>query len=194
MTTCTWTRREVRDVLVLSALFTATGVFAGPNLLSNGSFELPVLTPGTDYLVAPVGGSAIPGWAVVGAPGKNVAVIEALYNLPDAAGINFAAADGVQWIDMAGAGANATEGVLQSVSLVPGAYTLTFQIGNVVAAAAGLGTQSKTDLWINGSFIQSFTNSASGGGAVNWQAFSYTLAQAALRRLSSGTLTALPTT
>ena len=106
-TTFSGTRRQVRDALALVALSTTTGAFAGQNLLLNGSFELPVLTSGSDFLVAPVGSSVIPNWAVVGAPGKNVAIIEALYNLPDAAGINFAAADGVQWIDMAGAGANA---------------------------------------------------------------------------------------
>ena len=105
---------------------------------------------------------------------QNVAIIEALYNLPDAAGINFAAADGVQWIDMAGAGINSTEGVLQSVSLPAGTYSLSFSIGNVVAAAAGLGTTSKANLLINGIFAQSFINGGSIAGAVSWQQFAYT--------------------
>ena len=160
---------------IASAALLASSVatLAATNLVANGSFESPILTPGSDYLVASVGSSTITGWAVVGSPGQNVAMIEALYNLPDAAGINFAAADGVQWIDMTGAGSNSTEGLQQSVTLAPGSYTLSFYVGNVVAAAAGLGTQSTIDLWLNSSFVQSFTNSGSGGTGINWQQFSY---------------------
>ena len=167
----------IRPFLVLSAIcVVSSGTFAQTNLIINGSFELPILTPGSDFLTAPVGGAVIPGWSVVGASGQNVAVIEALYNLPDAAGINFAAADGVQWIDMAGVGINSTEGVLQSVPLPADTYNLSFSVGNVVAAAAGLGTQSTINLRINGVLAQSFTNTGAGGGAVNWQRFSYTFA------------------
>ena len=167
-------RHDTRNLLIGVACLASSSAFAAPNLLSNGSFESPVLPPGSDFLVAPVGGSVIPGWSVVGAAGQNVAIIEALYNLPDAAGINFTAADGVQWIDMAGAGINSTEGVLQSVSLPAGTYSLSFSIGNVVAAAAGLGTTSKANLLINGIFAQSFINGGSIAGAVSWQQFAYT--------------------
>lgn len=143
------------------------------NLISNGSFETPILTPGSDFLIATVGSSTVTGWTVTGPTGKNVAIIEALYNLPDGAGINFAAADGVQWIDMTGTGANSTEGLLQSVVLTPGAYNLSFYVGNVVAAAAFLGTQSTVSLFINSTLAQSFTNVGAGGAGVNWQQFSY---------------------
>jgi hypothetical protein len=154
-------------------LVSSVATMAATNLVTNGSFESPTLTPGSDYLIASVGSGTITSWAVVGSPGQNVAMIEALYNLPDAAGINFAAADGVQWIDMTGAGSNSTEALQQSVTLAPGIYTLSFYVGNVVAAAAGLGTQSTVDLWLNSSFVQSFTNSGSGGAGINWQQFSH---------------------
>lgn len=91
-------------------LVSPVAAMAATNLVANGSFESPVLTPGSDYLIASVGSSTITGWAVVGPPGTNVAIVEELYNLSDALGINFAAADGVQWIDMTGAGSNAYEG------------------------------------------------------------------------------------
>ncbi len=146
---------------------------AQANLITNGSFETPTLTPGSDYVIATVGGSTIPGWSVVGPTGLHVAIVEALYDLPDSAGINFAAADGVQWIDLAGAGANTYEGLLQSFSLTPDTYSLSFYIGNVVDPASGLGTQSAVDLLINGIQVQSFANSGSGGTGINWQKFTY---------------------
>ena len=146
------------------------------SLLTNESFESPVLVPGSDFLIVPVGGGAIPGWTVVGPAGKNVAIIEALYNLPDSAGINFAASNGVQWIDLTGGGANAYEGLAQTVATTPGSYNLEFDIGNVVAPAANLGTQSTIDLWLNGVLVQSFTNSSAGGGAINWETFKYSFA------------------
>ena len=175
----TTNRHYYRRAQCLTAAAFCTFLFSSPaisatNLISNGSFELPVLVPGSDYLVAPVGSAVIPSWSVVGPAGKNVAIIEALYNLPDAAGINFAAADGVQWIDMAGAGANTFEGVEQIVHLVSGSYDLSFSVGNVIAPANALGSQSTIDLWINGTKLQSYTNSASGGTGINWQGFSHT--------------------
>ncbi len=170
----------LRSGMASAALLLAcAGSVAATNLVANGSFESPVLSPGSDFLVVFVGGSNITDWSVVGPAGKNVAIIEELYDLPDGAGINFAAADGVQWIDMTGGGSNSTEGVQQSVTLAPGAYTLSFYVGNV-NEGANLGTQSTVDLWLNGSFIQSFTNSGPSGGAVNWQQFSHTFSGSGL--------------
>lgn len=167
-------RAKVHAFLTIAACLVSSSAFAAPNLISNGSFESPALPPGSDFLVVPVGSPTIPGWSIVGGPGESLAVVEELYNLPDGAGIDFAAADGAQWIDLSGPGVNANDGVLQSVSLNAGSYILSFSVGNVIAPAAFLGTQSRADLWINGTFAQSFTNPGSGGGAINWQPFSYT--------------------
>jgi len=105
--------------------------------------------------------------------GKNVALIEATYSLPDAAGINFAAADGVQWIDLTGGGSNAYEGVKQTVVLSPGSYDVSFFVGNVVQPGGPLGVTSAVDLWINGVNVQTFTNTGAGGGGINWTRYSY---------------------
>lgn len=167
-------------VASIALILASTGASAATNLIANGSFESPVLSPGSDYLIVFVGGSNITDWSVIGPSGTNVAMIEELYDQPDGAGINFAAAEGVQWLDLTGGGSNSTEGVQQSVSLAPGSYTLSFYVGNVIAASAGLGTQSTVDLWLNGSFVQSFTNSGAGGAGINWQQFSHTFSGSGL--------------
>jgi len=130
--------KQAAAALLLFGLATS----AQANLITNGSFESPILVSGSDYITVSVGSSTIPGWTVVGLPSQNVAVVEALYDLPDAAGINFAASDGVQWIDMTGAGSNGYEGLMQTVATAPGTYHLAFDVGNVIAPTFGLGTQT----------------------------------------------------
>jgi len=157
----------------MGMLTLSSAALASANLLSNGSFESPVLTPGTNYAIETVGAVTLPAWSIVGPVGKNVALIEATYSLPDAAGINFAAADGVQWIDLTGGGSNAYEGVKQTVVLSPGSYDVSFFVGNVVQPGGPLGVTSAVDLWINGVNIQTFTNPGAGGGGINWTRYSY---------------------
>ena len=142
-------------ISAVGALFFSGSAFASTNLLLNGSFEEPTIPGGAKYVIAPVGSSFISGWAVVGPEGKDVAVIDASYDLPDGSGVNFRSAEGTQWVDLTGAGANSFEGVAQTVDLSPGLYSLGFSVGNVVASVA-LGTRSTVGLWINGTQVTEF--------------------------------------
>lgn len=64
--------------------------------------------------------------------------------------------------------------------MTAGTYTLSFYVGNVIAPAGNLGTQSTVDLWLNSTFVQSFTNTGSGGAGINWQQFSHTFGASGL--------------
>jgi hypothetical protein len=140
-----------RILLAAVAVLSAGGAF-GANLLSNGSFESPVV---------PVGGFAnfatgqnIDGWTVVG-PQTSIVSGSFVQN-----GISFDAEDGAQWMDLTGDGSNRSEGVQQSVATVPGqTYQLSFWVGNVYNPGGIFGTTSSVDLLVNGKAMGAFTNS-----------------------------------
>ena len=100
------------------------GVARG-NLITNGSFETPVVPVGgfTNYLS---GSTLITGWTVVG---PEASIVNGSYV---SLGELFPAKDGVQWLDLTGDLSNAVEGVQQTVTTTPGtSYTLSFWVGNV---------------------------------------------------------------
>jgi hypothetical protein len=155
-----------KGLMVIAVLFFSMTLCAGlaqANLLSNGSFESPVVTAGTYSLVS-TGQTLIPGWSVVGAAG-NVAVTSGTFTQY---GYTFPAQDGSQWLDQTGISNTAT-GVQQAVSTTAGTtYDLSFWSGNVVGNI--FGTTTTVNVLVNGTQILAAENT---GGATtqNWLQF-----------------------
>jgi hypothetical protein len=140
-----------RMFLAAVALLSSTGALSS-NLLSNGSFESPLVPVGAFSNFAT--GASLDGWTVVG-PQSSIVSTTFAQN-----GISFDAQDGAQWMDLTGDGSNRSEGVQQSVATVPGqTYQLSFWVGNVNNAGGIFGTTSTVDLEINGAATGAFTNS-----------------------------------
>ena len=153
-------------VVLLLCLAVSSGTHA--NLLTNGSFEDPVVPVGS-FSLFPVG-SAFTGWTVSGPVGKNVAIVSG--TLVEN-GVSFPAQDGAQWLDLTGSGDNSTEGVEQSVVTIPGhTYQLSYFVGN--STAAGVGPTSTVNVLLNGALEFTDTNSTPSLTTLNWQQFTHT--------------------
>ncbi|MBI3929918.1 MAG: DUF642 domain-containing protein [Armatimonadetes bacterium] len=154
----------------LSAATSGTfDVLMSANLV-NGSFESPVMAPGTFQLFPP-GDPGIPGWTVFGPPSSNVGIVHTSFTQ---IGFTFPAQDGNQWNDLTGASAAAGAGVRQSVGTVVGqTYELSFWVGNVFDSGGIFGTTSTVDVFIDGVPVLSATNS-SGGTTLTWEEFTTT--------------------
>ncbi|MGH9407559.1 MAG: DUF642 domain-containing protein [Terriglobia bacterium] len=135
-------------------------------MITNGSFETPVAPVGgfTNFIT---GSTAITGWTVVG---PEVSVVSTSYT---SFGLTFDAEDGNQWLDLTGDVSNAVEGVEQIVATTPGTtYDLSYFIGNVVLPP-GYGTTSTVKVLVDGTLIQTSTNSMGAGGTTQvWEQFS----------------------
>ena len=141
---------------------------ANANLITDGSFETPVV---------PVGGftnfpmnSTIPGtsWIVFG-PQASIVSGSFFSN-----GIHFPAPDGSQWLDLTGDLSNRMEGVTQTVATSPGVtYDLSYYVGNVVDPTGFYGMTSTISVLVNGTVIQTSMNSGGAGTATQtWEQFS----------------------
>ena len=153
-------RTTPATVAVLAAVLGAGAPAAqAANLIENGSFEKPVVTPGT-YLRVFSGSTAIPHWRAMGS--GDVAVVSGQF----AQGCcTFPARKGHQFLDLTGGGSNAAAGVQQTVPTTPGGrYTLTFGLGNVVDPSGVFGTKSTVKVLLNGSPLS--TDTATGGATV----------------------------
>jgi len=139
--------------------------------VQNGSFESPVVTPGTFILAPP---NTIPNWSVVGPAGTDVGVVSTTFTQ---GGFSFPAEDGVQWLDLTGLNSNSTEGVAQTVTTILGhTYQLSYFIGNTTAGTP-FGTMSTVNVSINGVPTFSDTNSdtsPAGGTTQDWKQFTHT--------------------
>jgi hypothetical protein len=96
------------------------------NLLINGSFETPVVTPGTFTFPVGVGSNALTGWTGVI---DEFSVSESF----NAFGAQVTAQDGNQFLDLTGRndGQNRWGGITQNVATIAGAtYRLSFWLGN----------------------------------------------------------------
>lgn len=116
-------RTSPRILTGLGALSLAIAAHA--NLLTNGSFEDPLVPVGF-YTNFPAGSPAITGWTIVGV---DSAVVNTTFTQ---SGITFEAEDGNQWVDLAGVTSNSTaSGVQQAIATVAGQpYLLSFWIGS----------------------------------------------------------------
>ncbi|MBX9736376.1 MAG: DUF642 domain-containing protein [Phycisphaerales bacterium] len=132
--------------------------------VTNGSFELPPVTPGT-FSVFGGGSTSITGWTVVGG---NVAVISASYV---EGGVTFNAQSGAQWLDLTGTGSNSlSNGVSQDVATTIGQlYRLSFYVGS--ATDNNSFSASTVDLSIGGGGRASFTNPTAPRTTMDWQLF-----------------------
>lgn len=139
--------------------------FAQAELIINGSFEQPAVSPG-NYGLWTTGSTDITGWTVVG---PEVAIVHTTFEY---GGLTFPSQSGDQWLDLTGATSNSMDnGVSQSVATTIGAkYLLSFHVGSVYN---GLQFFSSTvDLSIDGGSRMSFTNPSATSTLV-WQEFSY---------------------
>ena len=155
--------------LMLAGLLTGCGALSlDAALITNGSFETPVVPAGgfTDF---GSGSTGITGWTVVG-PGTSIVIGTFAQGC-----CQFPAQDGAQWLDLTGDGLNTVAGVEQAVVTIPGwQYTLTFWVGNVFDSNGIFGTTSSVKVrlgGINGTLLDTVTNSSATGGTQVWQQF-----------------------
>lgn len=162
-------RKHLRTLTVTVLLMGCGSLSLRANSMVNGSFEAPVVPVGS-FENFSAGSNAITGWTVVG---PQVSVVSGSF----AEGCcTFPAEDGVQWLDLTGDGANSVEGVQQTVATTPGTeYTLSFWVGNVFNPGGIFGTTSTVKVYlggINGTLIDSATNSSMNRAVLTWQQFS----------------------
>ena len=150
-------------IAVQASLLTFCGTLAHANLIVNGTFEDPLLTPGTFQLFTLGSGiGAGANWTVIGAPG-DVAVVSTTYQAP-----TFPAQEQLNWLDLTGASATPT-GIQQVIPTDAGvSYVLSFWVGN----QNSVGVSSMINLTVNGSQAFVATNSLRSPN-MNWQLFTY---------------------
>lgn len=130
----------------------------------NGSFELPVVTPGS-FQNFTGGSTAINGWTVVGV--ESAVVSESFTNNQ----IIFNAYDGNQWLDLTGAtSSNPNSGVRQSIATTIGqTYRVSFYVGSV--EDGGNFHPSTVALSIDGGSRQNFFNPNTPRFNLDWMNF-----------------------
>jgi hypothetical protein len=166
-------RSRMRPAVLLLSMIAvlAAAAVAHANLITNESFETPVVTPGT-FTDFPTGSALIPGWSVVGPAGTAVAIVSGTFAQ---LGVSFPAQAGSQWLDLTGNGSNSTEGVVQTVATIPGhAYQVSYFIGNTTGGSV-FGTTSTVNLLVNGVPAFSDTNSNVSPTTLTWEQFTHTL-------------------
>ncbi len=140
------------------------------NLITNGSFETPVVTTGS-FTTFASGSTGITGWTVVGASG-GVAIVSGTFAQECC---TFPAEDGAQWLDLTGLSTNSAEGVQQVVATTAGTqYTLSFWVGNIFDPNGIFGTTSTVKVLvggIGGTLIDTATNSSTTTGTQSWEQF-----------------------
>ena len=155
-------------VAVVSLL--TAGPLANANLLLNGSFETPVVTPGTFTNFA-VGSGLLTDWTVFGPAGTVVSIVSGSFTQN---GVSFPAQDGTQWLDLTGLNSNSTEGVSQAVATTAGdQYQLSYYIGNTTGGGI-FGSSSTVDVLLNGALAFADTNSTVSSATQNWEQFTRT--------------------
>lgn len=156
-------------IVLCSAFAFATAPVAAQNLITNGSFETPIVPAGsfTDF---PSGSTLITGWTVFG-PAGGVSIVSGSFSQ---SGVTTPAQSGAQLLDLTGNGTNSTEGVQQTVATIPGhQYQLTYFIGNN-SSGSFFGITSTVNVLINGVQVFSDTNSAVNLTSLTWQQFTHT--------------------
>jgi hypothetical protein len=154
--------RPVVGALAIAFLCSA----AHANLITNGSFETPLIPTG-GFTNFGTGSTSITGWTVVG---PQASIVSGSYT---SLGLRFPAEDGNQWLDLTGDLSNRAEGVRQTVATIAGtSYNLSFWVGNQVDPSGIYGSTSTVNLSINGGANLAFTNSGGSGTTTqNWREF-----------------------
>ena len=161
--------RAVTGVLALATWAVAISTASAASLVTNGSFETPLTTPGF-YTNYPVGAN-LGGWTVVGPPGAADAVSIVDYRFQQN-GFNFIAQDGNQWVDLAGQDANAPYGLQQVLPTVSGqAYNLSFWVGNFFDPRGFFGVSTTINVTLNGMLFLTAINTDSSNPDNDWKNF-----------------------
>jgi hypothetical protein len=166
-------RPVVSAVLSIAALTALPVTSAQAQILLNGGFENPVVSPGSFQLYG--AGQSIGAWTVVGA---QVEVLHRDYSEPMNGVSFFNAQEGSNSLDLTGAGQTGmTSGVEQRITTNPGqSYTISFFVGRAVSSngSAFYSDPAVADLRIDNGARLSFTNAnVAPVGQVSWQQFSY---------------------
>lgn len=161
----------------LRALACAAVLLAVPahaaNLLTNGSFESPVLSSlSSNTAYYGNGNTSMTGWTVDMRPGSTSPWVQLTSNSAFG-GLN--ASDGIQFLDLTGITGRGA-GVLSNAVATSAAldYRLSFDVGAVFYNGS-FGTAT-VDLLINGTLVGSYTVQPPGSNGINWQRFSYDFA------------------
>jgi Protein of unknown function (DUF642) len=126
-------------------------------LLINGDFETTIVPDGSFMLFPP---STITGWTVVGNPGTVAIVKRNFTQFENGINFFFPAQSGVQWLNLTGKSNTPGEGVLQTVTTIPGhAYAVSFFVGNVSDPGGIFGTTSTVNVQVDSSTIFTAENS-----------------------------------
>ncbi len=156
-------------VTLLACLLALAMSSSAANLLTNGSFETPIVPVG-NYILYSDGSAAITGWQVVSNQGANVAIVSGAFAQN---GVSFPAEDGIQWLDLTGTSNTLNEGVQQTVTTIPGQmYQLSYYVGNTTGGAI-FGTTSTVNVSINGTPTFVDTNSTVSPTTQNWELFTH---------------------
>ena len=152
--------------VALSLVILLSKISLAANLLTNGSFEIPVVdTPTQEF----ANGGDIGGWTAV----TQSELLTDAYN-ENSGTLHFDAQDGNQSLDLTGPGNQGSGGVTQTVTLTPGQlYTLTFYVGNQDNSLSNYAANSTLDLQINDVDQGLFTNSDSTTNEVNWKKMTF---------------------
>jgi hypothetical protein len=151
--------------LVVGASCLLAALPSRANLLTNGSFEVPLVPVGS-YTGFAGASTAIIGWTVVG---SDVTVSSGSFSQN---GITFQAQSGAQWLDVTGTSSNSTlNGVTQTVATAVGqAYQLDFYVGSATDGAYFFA--ATVDLSIDGGARTTYANPTAPTNAMNWKLFS----------------------
>ncbi|MBT2185966.1 PEPxxWA-CTERM sorting domain-containing protein [Sphingobium nicotianae] len=160
--------------LCVAALAMAGARADAANLLSNGSFESPDVT----LLFLNPGSTTITGWTVAAqagsAPGTQVSPVD---NAAFGA-LGVVASHGSQFVDLTGNVGRGGGVVSNAFATGSGAsYRASFDVGAFFVGGQGSYGNVTVDLFVNNSFVQSFTNimSLQSAGS-DWQRFSWDFA------------------
>lgn len=143
------------------------------NLLTNGSFENPVLsTLSTNIAYYTNGNTSITGWTVDMRPGSTSPWVS-LNNNFAFGGLN--ATDGIQYLDLTGITGRGAGLLSNSVATSAALnYAVSFDLGAVFYN--GSFGQATLDLLVNGTLVGSYTVQPPASNSINWQRFSYNFA------------------
>lgn len=164
----------------------------GANLLVNGGFELPVISPQT--AVSLTGGSDIGGWTVVnpsGDTGLVVSILDTTY-AENGGTLVFQAQEGQQALDITGPGNHGLNGVAQAVSglTVGGTYHLSLWLGNQDDRYGNYPFASSVSVLVNGVQVAAFSNDDNSVNQLTWNQYGVDFAAGA----ETSTITILSTT
>lgn len=158
--------------LAIVGAVTASPAAAAVNLVVNGGFEAPALSPGGFNAFG--GGTTIGNWL---APAATVGFLHTSYS---EGGLVFNSRSGAAALELTGAGnTGPTAGVSQIVATGFGTYRLQFYVGNASPTgtnAAVYGQPSTVKLSINGGPATTFANADNTPFGINWRQFSVVFA------------------